>query len=624
MLSPAPRLRIALLAAIAATTLGFVAPSRAFADVSNSADSIDGGVARISLIQGSVAVQRGDSNAPVEAVTNAPVLGADYLTTGEGGRAEVQFDGSSMVRLNSNVQMRFTQLDSAARELQLAEGTVELRMLRRFDGNTQIDTPSISVRVRDAGSYRVSVTSDGTTQVTVRSGSADIVTPQGDQTLVPGSTLFAEGESSNPSVRTIAEVGVDDFDRFNHERDLRAESALSDGAEYVNPSAAGVDDLDQYGHWVPDGSYGEVWVPGDVAADWAPYRDGRWVWEDGYGWTWLGYEPWGWAPYHYGRWYHSPVYGWAWDPPRPGFVYEPWRPALVAFLGFGGPSVSVGIGFGTIGWVPLAPYEPFHPWWGRTVVNNVTVTNVNVNVTRVYHNAGFGGVTSVPGRRFMLGRFDHPVAVTPAQLREVRVVNGTVPVVPTAANLRFSDRTAPATLAVRSTFVQRSFAGNSVAMHRTPFEEQRTAISTATHLTPSPAAFRSTEHALPSTMRYAPATAVRPEGGASPAERRPASDPWARFSQSRGVSAHGEPAIVRGTGNAPGSPWNRFGTNGTPRSDGRTAPSYRAPSRTYAAPSRPYENRAMQRTAPNVVPHPAPRAGASHAPPHERGGGHPH
>ena len=93
------------------------------------------------------------------------------------------------------------------------------------------------------------------------------------------------------------------------------------------------------------------------------------MWEEGFGWTWLGYEPWGWAPYHYGRWYHSARYGWCWYPER---AFVAWRPAVVAFVGFGGFS----FGFGDIGWVPLAPYETYYPWWGTGYGNNVTyVTN---------------------------------------------------------------------------------------------------------------------------------------------------------------------------------------------------------------------------------------------------------
>src|ERR1700735_4394448 len=115
----------ALLIAVAALFIPLSAPLAAQADEDPGAV----GVARISLIDGSVAVQRGDSAAPVDAAVNAPVLPEDYVTTGDGSHAEVQFDGLSMLRLGDNVQMRFTRIDPGNRQLQLAQGTVELRLL---------------------------------------------------------------------------------------------------------------------------------------------------------------------------------------------------------------------------------------------------------------------------------------------------------------------------------------------------------------------------------------------------------------------------------------------------------------------------------------------------------------
>src|SRR5258708_549258 len=80
-------------------------------------------VARIDAISGDVAIQRGDSNETLAAVPNAPVLGADYVTTGPNGRAEVGFDGHSAVRLGENVQIRFSNLDPNDRQMLLAART---------------------------------------------------------------------------------------------------------------------------------------------------------------------------------------------------------------------------------------------------------------------------------------------------------------------------------------------------------------------------------------------------------------------------------------------------------------------------------------------------------------------
>ncbi|HEX4438932.1 MAG TPA: DUF6600 domain-containing protein [Thermoanaerobaculia bacterium] len=106
------------------------------------------------------------------------------------------------------------------------------------------------------------------------------------------------------------------------------------------------DSLAPHGRWVATSSYGSCWVPGGVAAGWAPYTDGQWAWTD-YGWTWASSDSWGDIAYHYGTWVWSPPYGWVWVP---GTVWAPswvtwaysddyigWAPVPVSFaLGGGG------------------------------------------------------------------------------------------------------------------------------------------------------------------------------------------------------------------------------------------------------------------------------------------------
>jgi hypothetical protein len=577
-----------LLGLLGSVVLAFilVAPLAARADEAGP----PGAVARISIITGSVAVVRGDSSTPIDAAVNAPILGGDYITTGADSRAEIQFDGSSMVRLGDNVQMRFSTLDNDNRELQLAEGTIDVRLLRSASGNTTVDTPSITVHPQQTGSYRVSVTPDGETRVTVRSGRVDIVTPQGTQSVATGSTLVASGTAANPIVQSTDEIALDQFDRFNHDRDLQYQTAVAQ-APNVNTSIQGVGDLTQYGSWVPDPTYGQVWVPNNVAPDWAPYRDGRWVWEDGYGWTWLSAEPWGWAPYHYGNWFHSAAYGWAWFPPRPGLVAPPWRPALVAFISFG----SVGIGVGNIGWVPLAPYEVYHPWFGpqyyggRTIINNITVTNVNV--THAFRNAQFNGVSSVTQDEFHNGSFRHTLAVSPATLRGAHLVNGPVPIVPGQANLRFTEHATTSQFAARPLAITgRTFAGNAHATTRVPFEQQRTALATGAQL-PTPVHASAAVHAPTSSWERfnsarVPAADVRL---AHPAAAPNAA--WSRFNNGQGprasAPANQRPSYVRPSGQerpAQRSQTQPRGQQRQPRAENAPRASHtRAP----AAPSRP-------------------------------------
>ncbi len=179
---------------------------------------------------------------------------------------------------------------------------------------------------------------------------------------------------------------------------------------------------------------------------WAPYSCGRWTWVDYYGWTWVGCEPWGWAPYHYGRWYFGPL-GWAW---WPGPVYSSyfWRPALVGFFGWGAPGFGVGIGFGFgfghVGWVPLAPFERYRPWYGAAGLRGGAVV-ANVNVTGLYRNARVAnGVSGMNAAEFGRGSVSasNMARASGAELAHAGGVNGRLPMTPSAESRQFTAHSA--------------------------------------------------------------------------------------------------------------------------------------------------------------------------------------
>ena len=591
----------ALLAALALAAVS-LAPLAARAQ-SYAAANAGTGVARISYVQGAVALQRGDSDTSTAAVINAPVLGADYVTTGAGSRAEIQLDDVTAIRLGANVQLRFTRLDANVRDVQLAEGTIDLRVLRANAAPAQVDTPSVAVRPASEGSFRVSVDPDGRTRVAVRSGRAEVVTPQGTRSVVPGVTLLAYGPAAQPALQMEAQLATDDFDRFNADRDTGELRALSEA--YAPPGIAGVNDLAAYGNWVDDSTYGQVWVPTVVSPGWAPYRDGRWAWEDRYGWTWIGSEPWGWAPYHYGRWFHHPHRGWAWVPAR---AVVPWSPALVSFVTFGG---GPGFGFDTIGWLPLAPFEPFFPWWGTSgafvTFTQTTFVSYAPNRRNWCANARYGAVTAVDKHQFLAGNFDRLVRVPPDHLRKLEIVRGPVPVVPNESSLRFTAHPAGPELAVRPATFHRTFAGDAIVTPRVPFVQQRAAFAGAGYAVP----------AAQAAAQPAPRRALAP----------PAVDPWARFGTSRTTTvSHGvtvidgsapqgktvEPPVRRGAHAT--DAWSRFERSSPASSRAETTrgsvtvrdlsvPRDAAP-RTTESTHRAYETPRTQYTAPAPPPHP--------------------
>ncbi len=374
--------------------------------------------ARVSLLQsGSVELTRGDDKTPVTATLNAPLIPGDaFAAVDRSTLAEIQLDGFSDMRLGDGARGRIVSNDAHARRIELTGGLIELSLLRGQDVTSEIATPSFTLRTRYAGAYRVAEQRAGTASITLRGGQADIVTPHKTLTLRSGETLVVRGSADDIEVESQPAAARDAFDDFNAQRD-RTHLAALDSDTHVPPSIAGYDDLDTYGRWTSLASYGPVWVPNGQNADWAPYRDGRWSYVGNDGWTWVGNEPWAWVPYHYGRWLYSSGYSWCWYPPPMG--YDPvWAPALVGFFGNGGAP-----GFSDVGWVPLAPFEPYVPYpypWSAGPPRHYYPPPppppvhhrgppAHMSPLAAFQNARFGGASAIDASSWHKGDATEPV-----------------------------------------------------------------------------------------------------------------------------------------------------------------------------------------------------------------------
>jgi hypothetical protein len=440
----------------------------------------DRGVARVSYMNGNVSVRRGDSGELVAAIVNAPLVAGDRIVTAETGRAEVQFDALNLIRLGPATEVRLSELAYHRYQVQIATGTTIFRIVRDSDAQVEISTPSVAVRPTRAGVYRVSVLPDGTSQITVRIGEAEVFSPRGSEPLRQGQTMVARGSASDPEFQLSNTPGDDEFERWCVSRDRLLERSTS--SRYIPRDVAGTEDMEGNGRWVNDGSYGNVWTPNISAADpdWAPYSCGRWVWLDYYGWSWVGCESWGWAPYHYGRWYHA-SFGWAWWPGvtfgRPYY----WRPALVGFFGWGGGG-GFGFDFGNLGWCPLAPFEVYRPWYGRGFYGGYRGGNfVNVNVYSSFRNARFNhAVTSVRAGDFGRGGIgrENIVRAHESDLSRAGAVHGQLPMTPSRESTRFSNREA-STQGLPRTSDNTRFASHMQTSqpNRMSFEQQRQGMS---------------------------------------------------------------------------------------------------------------------------------------------------
>lgn len=540
------------------------------------------GVARVSYIHGDVSTQRGDSGDWAAAVLNAPVVAGDKVSTGDDARAEVQFDYANILRMGDHAQATVADITRNKIQVQIGEGIANYDVLKGSEADAEIDTPNAAIHpARRGASLRVIVNSAEESQVIVRDGEVEVSTQQGSTQVRPGEMITVHGAGESAEYKVEEAPGRDDWDSWIGERNHKIESASS--WKDTNRYYTGSEDLDAYGHWRDTPDYGRVWQPASADPDWAPYRDGRWVWEPYYGWTWVAGEPWGWAPYHYGRWMYYES-SWVWWP-GPVMVtpyYRPiWAPAYVSFFGFGGGvGWSVGVGFGSFGWLPLGPGDYCHPWWGghRDRFNVVNVTNItNINN---YHggprygrdlgglaplrgngvsNLGLastnvhvrGGISSVSAGHFGSG-MERPHRIDGTSFRDAHVMTGNLPVVPTRASLSASNRAAsPGTM--RGNAPQRFFGTTARPANTGSFERQATSLQQSIQRTGQFTPVRSGE---PGTMgnrgNSFPNSGTKPSAGVNTGARGPMGGNTPNVGANGGVNS----GVSRGTTNG----WSRFGS----------------------------------------------------------------
>ncbi|MES2399935.1 MAG: DUF6600 domain-containing protein [Pseudomonadota bacterium] len=444
------------------------APLQSSQSINNQIDP-PGSIARLSLIEGAVSYApgntdngNGNDNAWTAAQLNRPLTAGDRLWTGEQSRTELHA-GSTAIRLNSQTSLDLLALDDNTTQLRLSQGTVRLRVRQLFEGQRlEVDTPNLAFVISQPGDYRIDANpAADTTRVVAQSGAGVLYGDSGTP-ITLGNQQQGNFSGTNLTPAAPGSAVLDSFDNWAMARDQREDQSVS--ARYVPRETVGYQQLDNYGDWSQDPSYGPVWLPRAVPANWAPYRAGHWSWIAPWGWTWVDDAPWGFAPFHYGRWAQIGP-RWAWVPgrlqPRP--VYAP---ALVAFIGgnlggsSGGVNWNISLGSGgpaqpAVGWFPLAPGEAFRPAYRVspryvTRVNNNIEVNNTVNVTNVYrYQRQPAAVTAIAATDFARGQpVRGNVALNAADLGRAQVVDGGrgIPQRPDRAAMREEPRAVAAAL----------------------------------------------------------------------------------------------------------------------------------------------------------------------------------
>jgi hypothetical protein len=302
-------------------------------------------IVRLSYVEGHVSFQHSSDVDWTAASVNLALQAGDRIYTGEDGRAEIEFDDGSVLRLaeKSDVEILALKDDFIQFRILLGLSTLTVGSSLGFE----INTPAAAFNTLRKGVYRFDVHENGDSDGIVRKGLMEAANNSFTERLDSGELVHVSPGDQDTHVLSR----YTDRDAWDEWTDRRIADAVAYDSrkyvpDYVHP---GVRELDRHGRWTVIDEFGPAWVPQSVTPGWAPYVDGRWCFRPNWGWTWVSYEPWGWLPYHYGRWFHSVSSGWCWIP-GPSFGFHFWSPGLVRF--YQGPT--------SVSWCPLGPGDYYN------------------------------------------------------------------------------------------------------------------------------------------------------------------------------------------------------------------------------------------------------------------------
>jgi hypothetical protein len=271
-------------------------------------------IVRLSDVHGSVQIDKNTGMGFENAFLNLPITQGTQLKTLESGRAEVEFEDGSTLRLapDSTLQFSTLGLSDSGRHISvinLVEGMAYVNWLGKSGDEFSLNFSRESVTLEGGAHFRVD-TSTEVANLAVFSGDVTVEGPSGKVTVAKKKTAtFDAANNDNCTLaNNIAEAPLDSWDKeavTYHEQYARNNSS---------PYGYGYSDLNYYGAFMGVPGYGMMWQPYFSGIGWDPFMDGAWAWYPGFGYMFVSPYPWGWMPYRYGNWVFVPGFGWMWQP----------------------------------------------------------------------------------------------------------------------------------------------------------------------------------------------------------------------------------------------------------------------------------------------------------------------
>jgi uncharacterized protein DUF6600/FecR-like protein len=271
-------------------------------------------IVRLSDVHGQVQIDKNTGLGFENAFANLPITQGTQLRTSSNGRAEIEFEDGSSMRLAPDTSVEFSRLglsDSGKRisQVQLVQGLAYVDWLGKDDFNLNFSRESISLD--HAAHFRVDATPQAT-DLAVFKGDVNVDGPSGKLIVEKKKTATFNAEDDDKY--TLAnKVAESPFDSWDHDA-IGYHDQYAKNNQAQSPYGYGMSDLNYYGSFSNVPGYGMMWQPFFTGVGWDPFMDGAWSFYPGYGYMFASAYPWGWMPYRYGNWMFLQGMGWMWQP----------------------------------------------------------------------------------------------------------------------------------------------------------------------------------------------------------------------------------------------------------------------------------------------------------------------
>jgi hypothetical protein len=270
-------------------------------------------IVRLSDVQGRVQIDKNSGLGFENAFANLPITQGAELRTRENGRAEIEFEDGSTLRLIPNTTVEFSTLglsDAGKRVsvVDLMEGKAYVNWLGKSGDEFTLKFSREQIVLTQAAHFRVA-SSTSIAEIASFKNDLEVAGPSGT-VKAEKKQMVTFNVNDNDQATVAKNFEEDTYDEWDKQ-------AIQYHNEYSKnnstPYGYGSSDLGYYGGYSNVPGYGSLWQPYFAGAAWDPFMDGAWSWYPGMGYMWASAYPWGWMPYYYGNWVYVPSFGWGWQ-----------------------------------------------------------------------------------------------------------------------------------------------------------------------------------------------------------------------------------------------------------------------------------------------------------------------